>query len=53
MGKGVVGLGKMGEGEWEKQASKYGMNKLWERESQYKEYDVMGQIVATLVLSTV
>jgi len=29
-GERVGGMGKMGEGEWEIQASGYGMNKLWE-----------------------
>ena len=29
-------LGKMGEGEWEIQASSYGMSKLWEQSTQLK-----------------
>ena len=36
--RGGWGIGKTGEGEWEIQASGYGMNKSWEWKVQHREY---------------
>jgi len=38
LGKGNGGMGKMCEGEWEIQASRYGMNTSWEQKVQCREY---------------
>jgi len=37
-GVGAGKMGKMGEGEWEIQASSSGMNKSWKEKAQPREY---------------
>ena len=32
------GMGEMGEGDWEIQASSYGMKKSWEQKARHREY---------------
>ena len=46
------GMGNIGAGERETQASSYGMNKSWPYHQWYCNSNVWGQIVATLVVST-
>ena len=53
------GMGKIGEGEWEIQASTYGMTKSWGYKAQHREYSqwycnsiVWWQTVATAAENT-